>query len=196
MAQMAEAAWPMAHAADGTQDKAHLSEPLIRLERPGDRTAIHSLLVVAFAGSNEANLVDRLRADGSLAFSLVASDCGRIVGHAAASPIAIEGVPARTATSLAPLAVLPERQRQGIGTALVAALLERLVRAGTDLVFVLGDPDYYARFGFHVDAAGEFWSPFAGPAFMVRELSTGGLDATRGARLRYAPAFTPFLPAA
>ncbi|MEX2202152.1 MAG: N-acetyltransferase [Dongiaceae bacterium] len=173
-----------------------MTAPAIRQERPGDRTVIHSLLVVAFAGSNEADLVNRLRADGSLTASLVATDGGRIIGHVAASPIAIEGVPARTAASLAPLAVLPERQRQGVGTALVATLIERLARAGTDLVFVLGDPVYYTRFGFQADAAGEFWSPFAGPAFMVRELAGGGLDATRGARLRYAPSFTPFLPAA
>jgi putative acetyltransferase len=173
-----------------------MSAIAIRPERPGDRTAIHSLLVVAFAGSNEADLVDRLRADGSLAVSLVAVDGGRIVGHIAASPIAIEGIAGRTAASLAPLAVLPESQRQGIGAALVAVLHEHLVRAGTDLAFVLGDPAYYKRLGFHVDAAGEFWSPFAGPAFMVRELAAGALAASRGARLRYAPAFTPFLPAA
>ncbi|MEX2297915.1 MAG: N-acetyltransferase, partial [Dongiaceae bacterium] len=60
-----------------------MSAIAIRPESPGDRTAIHSLLVVAFAGSNEADLVDRLRADGSLAFSLVAIDGGRIVGHIA-----------------------------------------------------------------------------------------------------------------
>ncbi|MDZ4737329.1 MAG: N-acetyltransferase [Rhodospirillaceae bacterium] len=171
-----------------------MSAIAIRPEQPGDRTAIHSLLVVAFAGSNEANLVDRLRADGGLTASLVATDGGRIVGQVAASPIAIEGVPGRTAASLAPLAVLPERQRQGIGAALMNALPKRLAAAGTDLVFVLGDPAYYTRFGFHVDAAGEFWSPLAGPAFMVRELLPGALDATRGSRLRYAPAFDPFLP--
>ncbi|MEX0810037.1 MAG: N-acetyltransferase [Dongiaceae bacterium] len=171
-----------------------MSAVAIRPERPDDRTAIRALLKAAFNGSDEADLVDRLRGDGGLAQTLVAIEGDAIVGHVAASPIAIETVVGRTAASLAPLAVAPAHQRRGIGAALTKALLARLAAAGTDLVFVLGDPAYYVRFGFHVDAAGEFWSPFAGPAFMVRELAAGALDATRGSRLRYAPAFDPFLP--
>jgi putative acetyltransferase len=200
MAQMAEAAWPMAHGADGTQDKAHLSEPLIRPEWPEDRAAIHALLVAAFGGSDEVDLVARLRGDGSLLVSLVAIEseriAGRITGHIVASPIALEATAGRTAAALAPVAVHPDRQRQGIGTALVEALLSQLARRGTDLVFVLGDPAWYARFGFSAEAAAQFASPFAGPAFMVREIVPGALAATRGTGLRYAAAFAPFLPTA
>lgn len=88
---------------------------------------------------------------------------------------------------LAPLAVAPERQRQGIGAALVAAALAAAAGGGWRAVFVLGDPAYYRRFGFDAALAAGFDSPYAGPHLMARPL--GGPLPARGGPIRHAPAF-------
>ena len=109
----------------------------------------------AFAGAGhgnggEAAIVAGLRAAGALAVSLVAEAEGRILGHAAFSPITISGHPGRW-FGLGPVSVLPERQRTGIGTALIEEGLARLAASGAKGCVVLGDPAYYRRFGFVSD---------------------------------------------
>lgn len=154
-------------------------------ERPEDARAIRDLLVAAFQGDAEALLVERLRAEGAVIASLVAVENG-IVGHVMFSRLVVEGSALRAA-ALAPLAVHPELQRRGIGSALVRAGLEACRAQDSEAVFVVGDPDYYRRFGFTPPAAQPFPSPYDGPAFQALALCRGALAA--GGTLRYPEAF-------
>lgn len=131
--------------------------PEIRAETLADRRAIADVIRAAFelaphSSGTEAATVERLRANGALSLSLVAVDGGELVGHVAFSPVTIAG---RTGNwfGLGPLAVRPDRQSGGLGTALVRQGLEMLRRQGAGGCVVLGDPDYYGRFGFAVDPA-------------------------------------------
>lgn len=155
----------------------------IRPERADDAAGIGDVIVRAFGRADEARLVAELREAGDAAISLVAVEGGAVIGHILLSPMA---APFR-ALALAPLAVAPERQKQGVGAALIKAANAQARREGWDAVFVLGDPAYYGRFGFRGDLAAGFESAFAGVHFMVLPL-TEGLPATEG-RLDYAPAF-------
>ncbi|AIO95681.1 acetyltransferase [Burkholderia pseudomallei] len=137
----------------------------LRGERAGDAAALARVIVAAFAdepqgGQFERRIVDALRADGRLSVSLVAVRDGRLVGHVAFSPVAI-GAGGEGWHGLAPLAVWPGCQRQGIGAALVRAGLNALRRAGARGCVVLGEPAYYARFGF--GPAGDIVFPQAPP---------------------------------
>lgn len=129
----------------------------IRAETAGDAAAIGALTTAAFAtaphsGGNEARIVDGLRAAGALTVSLLAEDQGEIVGHAAFSPVTIGGKDGGW-FGLGPVSVRPDKQRAGIGAALIRAGLERLREAGAQGCVVLGDPAYYGRFGFTADPA-------------------------------------------
>ena len=155
---------------------------IVREQRPGDDAEVRELLSLAFGGAAEADLVERLHRDGDVAFALVAEEDG-IAGHILLSRL---DAPLR-ALALAPLAVLPERQRRGIGGRLVRAALERARQDGWEAMFVLGDPDYYRRFGFDAALTRGFDSPYSGPAFMVLALS-GELSASTG-RVGYPAAF-------
>ncbi len=128
---------------------------------------IHALVTDAFGREVEADLVDTLRRDGDLVLSLVAEIGGVIGGHIALSKLTSPV----GALALAPISVAPHLQRQGVGSALVTAALERAAGLGYAIVFVLGDPRYYARFGFSTDTAEQFDCEFAGPFFMARWLS-------------------------
>lgn len=161
----------------------------IREEITGDFDRIAALLDLAFGGTEESVLVADLRAAGSAFAALVATENGQILGHILFSdlPIEVEDGSLRAA-ALAPLAVLPERQRQGIGTALVRAGLAACRDRGVAAAVVLGDPAYYPRFGFSAAAARPLRAPFCGPAFMAMELIPGCLDRIAGT-VRYATAF-------
>lgn len=129
----------------------------IRSERPADADAIHRVTAAAFAGvpysdQTEPAIVDALRADEVLTVSLVAVDGDEIIGHVAFSPVEI-GEVARGWYGLGPVSVSPERQRQGIGQALVRQGLEALKAMEAAGCVVLGDPAYYGRFGFESDPA-------------------------------------------
>ena len=139
----------------------------IRDERPEDHAAIRRLLTEAFGGEGEAKLVDSLRADGDLAIALVAEIEGEIAGYIAMSPL---NSPPRS-LALAPVAVAPAWQRQGVGRALIEETLRRARTVEGCMVFVLGDPEYYARFGFSTEAARRFDSPYAGEHFMAIALT-------------------------
>ena len=105
----------------------------------------------AFGGDEECRIVDALRANGAVLLSLVATLDSRIVGHIVYSPASIGG--AVTGAALGPMAVDAEHQRQGIGTRLVDAGIERLRTAGCPFIVVAGHADYYPRFGFRPAAA-------------------------------------------
>ena len=161
----------------------------IRAAAPGDAQGIRHVLVSAFPTSMEAGLVERLGRDGAAVISIVACDKGAIVGHILFSRMAVEadGRPV-DALGLAPVAVLPERQREGIGSKLIVAGLRQACALGTEIVFLVGEPDYYRRFGFEAKTAKPFASPYAGPYFQAKPLRNDfGLPAS--GRADYAPAF-------
>jgi putative acetyltransferase len=121
----------------------------IHKERRGDERAVHELITSAFLTDQEARLVDRLRENGRLSISLVAEAENTIVAHIAFSPTTIKNVDRElSGLGLAPLAVLPAWQRRGVGTRLVRAGLKISETVGFGFVVVLGEPDYYHRFGF------------------------------------------------
>jgi putative acetyltransferase len=121
----------------------------IRPERSDDITAIRHVIQTAFGRAAEADLVDALRRNGRTMLSLVAEDNGRIIGHIMFSPVVIETAEGEShGAGLAPLAVWPERQNEGIGSQLVEEGLAECRRTGIPFVMVLGHPQYYPRFGF------------------------------------------------
>jgi putative acetyltransferase len=146
------------------------SGPAIRAERPRDRAAIHALHRAAFGAAAEADLVDQLREDGTVVLSLVAEEDGAIVGHVLYSRLTIDG-DEDGASALAPVAVLPGRQKSGVGRALIEAAHATLANSGEKLVFVLGDPEYYQRFGFSAETAKAFRTPYDGPYMMALALA-------------------------
>lgn len=162
---------------------------MIREEAAADQAAVAALNDAAFGGSEESALVERLRAAGLATISLVAVESEGLVGHLLLSPLGVEvdGRPVR-ALALAPMAVAPDRQRQGIGSALVRAGLRLAGERGWEAVVVLGHPDYYPRFDFSAALAERLQAPFSGPAFMALELVPGALSGGQG-RVVFPPAF-------
>jgi putative acetyltransferase len=143
----------------------------------------------AFGRPDEADLVDSLRTEGSLIVSLVAEREREIVGHILFSRMFIDTANGSiAAVALAPMAVLPRYQRQGIGGRLVAGGLELLREQGERIVIVLGHRRYYPRFGFSVEKARPLESPFPPDAYMAMELAPHALEGIAG-KVRYAAAF-------
>ncbi len=162
---------------------------MIRPETSADIEAIREVNRLAFGGGEEADLVDRLRAERDVMASLVAEDDGAVIGHILFSTLRIEGPAVRVnAAALAPMCVRPEWQGEGIGTALVERGLERCRERGMEAVIVLGHPEFYPRFGFRADLAAGLQAPFSGDAFMALELKPRSLDLSH-ARVHYARAF-------
>jgi putative acetyltransferase len=155
---------------------------IVRDERPGDEAAIGQVLATAFGGDAEVRLVQGLREAGDGVVELVALDAGEIVGHVLLSRMRAPF----PALALAPLAVRPDRQHRGVGSALARQAIGRAKDEGWAAIFVLGAPGYYGRFGFDVPLAEGFVSPYAGEHFMALALSP--LPVLRG-ELRHAPAF-------
>src|SRR5262249_2921486 len=146
--------------------------PTIRHEAPAAHEAARHVNRLAFGRDDEAGIVDALRTGGYSRVSLVAEVGGRVVGHVLFGdlPILTDGGTV-AALSLAPMAVLPEFQRQGIGSALVQKGLEACRDQGHRIVVVLGHPDFYPRFGFSVSLAERLSNPFhGGEAWMALEL--------------------------
>jgi putative acetyltransferase len=157
---------------------------IIRLETPGDIAAIRVVEEAAFLQSAEADLVDDLRAAGDSVFSLIAVEGEIVTGHAMFSRLQAPF----PALALGPVAVLPDRQRKGVGTRLIREGIARSEAAGWLGIFVLGDPAFYRRFGFDVRKASGFISPYAGPHWMALPLGGNELTVTAGS-IEYARAF-------
>lgn len=162
-----------------------MSAVRIRPVESEDRAAVRDIETRAFGRTDEAELVDRLRADGDVVVELIAEQDGVAVGHILFSRLAVD--PAARFAALAPVAVSPTHQRGGVGGALVRAGLDACRDAGQVAVIVLGHPEYYPRFGFSTEAALQVRSPFEGPAFMALALRSGALD--RPVAITYAAAF-------
>jgi putative acetyltransferase len=118
----------------------------IREERADDIAAVRDLNRRTFGQDQESNIVDALRANGAALLSLVATMDDRVVGHIMYSPVYIGGKV--TGAALGPMAVLPEHQRQRIGSKLIEAGDRKLKDAGCPFIIVVGHADYYPRFGF------------------------------------------------
>jgi NAD(P)H dehydrogenase (quinone) len=163
---------------------------LIRNEEEKDRAAVHALNVVAFETPTEANLVDALRQKARPVVSLVAQVNQTVVGHIMFSPVKLSGHSELIIMGLAPMAVEPEHQRKGIGSALVRAGVEQCKKLGCGAVVVLGHPEYYPRFGFAPSASFGISCEYDVPeeVFMAIELQPGFLDGVPG-KVKYHAAF-------
>ena len=159
---------------------------VMRLEEQRDAKQIRDLLEVSFPGFGEALLVDRLRHDGDLVLSLAAEDEGVVIGYIAFSRLIVEGSETSfRAVALAPLAVYPEYKQQGIATRLVQEAHACLAALGETLSVVLGEPQFYGRFGYSNRRVAHFECDYQSPYLMG--LSFGA--APSAGRLRYPPAF-------
>ncbi|HEU0100252.1 MAG TPA: N-acetyltransferase [Allosphingosinicella sp.] len=162
---------------------------LVRPEAGGDVEAIRNVHLAAFLDSAEADLVDRLRGDFDSEISLVAEQGGEIVGHVMLSRMSVSGGgQVFRALGLGPVGVLPGSQGSGVGSALIRSALGIAGTLGEEVVFVLGEPDYYSRFGFSAEAAAPFASPYSGPFFMALWLHPPAEPPAAGSAA-YAPAF-------
>jgi putative acetyltransferase len=156
---------------------------LIRDESPFDLPAIQHVNRLAFERPEEADLVDLLRRGGKLLLSLVAVEDEQVLGHIAFSGVhLVPAIPGLAGAGLAPVAVLPERQGQGIGSELCLKGLERCRQLGFDYVILYGHPSYYPRFGFL--PASRFGLTCKWPApddvIMALELRPGALQGVLG----------------
>ncbi|MFN0109628.1 MAG: GNAT family N-acetyltransferase [Blastocatellia bacterium] len=164
---------------------------VIRPEQPEDIVVIHHVVHQAFGQSAEANLVDALRRNGKAKISLVAEDNGRVIGHILFSPVTIETADGLIeGIGLAPLAVSPERQNEGIGSRLSKEGLKSCREAGYQFVIVLGHPEYYPRFGFVPASRFGVKSEYKvrDEVFMAMELQEGSLAGFAGVA-KYQPEF-------
>jgi putative acetyltransferase len=164
---------------------------VVRAETPEDRPAVRRVNELAFGRAGEANLVEALRENVPAHVSLVAEEGAFVVGHIFFSPVTVESASGDwEAVGLAPMAVLPEQQGRGVGSALVREGLKECLRLGREVVFVLGHAEYYPRFGFRPAGPRGINCEFPAPEefFMVAELRPGAL-AGRTGLVRYRPEF-------
>ena len=162
----------------------------VRPEAGGDAKGIRAVHLSAFPTPAEADLVERLHRDFDSEISLVAEQAGQIVGHAMLSRMSVSaGSRALRALGLGPVGVLPGAQGSGIGSGLIRSALGIAGALGEEVVFVLGEPEYYSRFGFSAEAAAPFASPYAGPYFMALRLRPNAEPSVAG-KAEYAMAFS------
>ena len=141
----------------------------IREEEPRDQAAVRHLNEVAFENGPEAVVVDKLRASCNNYVSFVAIEQGTVVGHILFTPATFYNG-GLVGMGLAPMAVLPSHQRQGIGSLLVRHGLEHLRQSGCPFIIVLGHPEYYPRVGFELASRYELrsqWDGVPDEAFMI-----------------------------
>ncbi|MEI4481959.1 MULTISPECIES: GNAT family N-acetyltransferase [unclassified Phyllobacterium] len=161
-----------------------MSDVTVQTTSPDDYPEVANLVERAFGGTGEVKLISRLRENNDVLLELVARKNGILTGHILFSRVKITGKN-HDAVALAPLAVLPEFQKQGVGSLLIQTAHTKLVAAGETLSLVLGDPAYYGRFGYeHLRAAG-FESAYQGKYLQALAFA----DAPSTGVLQYAPAF-------
>lgn len=162
----------------------------IRAETHADHVAVRVVNEAAFGTAAEADLVEALRDKLTRFVPLVADADGAIVGHILFSPVALEGHPALDVMGLGPMAVVPQQQRSGIGSALVRGGLRRCKQLGCRAVVVVGHPEFYPRFGFVPASRYALRCEYDVPddVFMAVELDPGALENASGL-VRYDAAF-------
>ena len=174
---------------------------MIRVERPEDVAEVDEVIRAAFRGhGNEVvAFADRIRASAEAVprYSLLAEDETGVVGHVMLSWVGIEGAARDRMLVLTPMSVRPDRQRRGIGSALVRAVLELAEGDGVPAVLVEGIPAYYPRFGFERASALGFVAPsptIPDDAFMVRRFAAWSPDLA--GRVVYPAAYDALDPSA
>ncbi len=155
---------------------------VIREEAAADIAGIGRVTELAFGQRDEADLISALRENGDIEISLVAVDDEAVIGHVLFSKL---HAPPKC-LALAPVSVMPDRQSRGVGSRLIREGLRRAKEIGWRAVFLLGEPDYYSRFGFRVDSAAGFETPYPAEFFMALELKPGAL-AQKGPVIYAAP---------
>ncbi|MDM5317453.1 N-acetyltransferase [Fictibacillus sp. b24] len=166
----------------------------IRIEKEADYIVIDEINSSAFNGEGESKLIRAIRDSEWFVpeLSLIAEKDEEVVGHILFSEVTIQTENEQVPTlALAPMAVSPQHQKQGIGTLLVQTGLEKAQQLGYEHVVVLGHPDFYPKFGFVSSVAKGIHSPFPVPeeVFMVLELKKGSLEGIKG-KVEYPPAFS------
>jgi putative acetyltransferase len=155
----------------------------IRPEKPADASQVRRVNELAFGQPDEADLVERLRRACRDSLSLVAED-DAVVGHILFTPVVVESAGRRiVGMGLAPMAVLPDRQRQGIGSQLVRRGLDILRERGCPFVVVVGHPEYYPRFGFEpasTHSLASQWDGMPDAAFMAQVLDVQAMAGVSG----------------
>jgi putative acetyltransferase len=158
---------------------------IIRLERSEDSAQVRRVNELAFGQLAEADLVDRLRQACADSLSLVAEDEDEgVVGHIMFTPVAVDGAGQRiVGMGLAPMAVVPDRQREGIGSQLVTRGLDLLRDRRCPFVVVVGHPEYYPRFGFEPASRhglASQWGGIPDPAFLAVILDPAAMAGVSG----------------
>jgi len=170
----------------------------IRPEQSGDEAIIREVTQKAFDASEyghngEARLIDQLRSEGAAAISLIAEIERQIVGHILFSPARIDwNGRSSSGLGLAPVSVLPEFQRQRIGSRLIEAGFEAITGSPHEFVIVLGHPEYYPKFGFVPASSSNITCEFEGvpdEAFLIRWLNKPSTSSDRGLA-KYHPVFS------
>jgi putative acetyltransferase len=162
----------------------------IHPETPQDAPGVRAVEEAAFGRMTEADLVDVCRLRGKVSLSLVAIREERVVGHLLFTAVTLDPpCPGWHGLGLGPVAVLPEFQQTGIGTRLIEVGLDICREQGIDFVVLLGNPRYYARFGFIPASEFGLGNEYgAGAEFMACELKPGVLRGARGV-VKYVPEF-------
>jgi len=162
----------------------------IRTEEEKDWLAVYAVNAAAFETEAEARLVDALRQQARPIVSLVAENDEAVVGHIMFSPVSLTGHADMKIMGLGPMAVVPDRQRKGVGSALVRQGLVCCKDLGARAIVVVGHPEYYPRFGFAPASRYALRCEYDVPenVFMVAELEAGALNGAYGV-VRYHDAF-------
>ncbi len=157
---------------------------IIRKEKKEDFNSIYKINEQVFKQKDESELIERIRAGRNFIpeLSLVAEENGKLIGHILFSKIKIIGEKEYESLALAPMAVLPEFQKQGIGGKLIKEGLNKARELGFNSVIVIGHKEYYPRFGFERASKWNIKCPFEVPdeAFMAVELNAGALTEKSG----------------
>ena len=173
-----------ANHSDETEPAAAPARIVVREARHADYSFIRETVLSAFGQATEADLVEALRQSNDVVLELVAEVDEDIVGHILISAL----VTPRRCVALAPVSVRPPNQGRGIGSSLIRTAIEKMHRDGWRAMFLLGEPGYYSRFGFSVEACAKFGSNYPQEYTMVLELADGALDRLSG-RIAYAAPF-------
>ena len=128
----------------------------VRLATKADADGIRRVETAAFGRADEAGIVDAMRGTPDEVYSVVAEQGSKVVAHAYFTRVTINGMESLRGCALGPVGVEPELQSSGLGSAVIRAGIERCRATGWDVMFVLGDPGYYGRFGFELAAPSGF----------------------------------------
>ncbi len=166
-----------------------LKDLTIRPAQPGDAGSISRIHELAFGQPGEAQLIESLNDEAAVVLSLLAEQDGALLGHLLFSRL--QSLPEiGPVVSLAPIAVMPDTQRQGIGSKLIQAAHQQLQASGEVLSVVLGEPAYYSRFGYSLELGAKIKCAYSGPYLMVLELQPGVLNELESIEITYPQAFS------